>query len=71
MVENLAGPGSDSRVPYRGFETYGDGEYFKSLEIGLTPSQGRIYFENTHLRFWHVDAGEKAGTPGGWFLDFQ
>jgi len=70
-IGGLVNAWSDPRVPFRGFETFGDGEYFKSLEIGLTPGQGRIYFDNTHLTFWHVDASEKAGTPGGWGLNFQ
>jgi len=70
-VGSLTNAWSDPRVPFRGFETFGDGEYFKSLEIGLTPGQGRIYFDNTHLAFWHVDASDQAGTPGGWGLNFQ
>jgi porin len=70
-IGSLTNAWSDPRVPFRGFETFGDGEYFKSLEIGLTPAQGRIYFDNTHLTFWHVDESNQAGTPGGWGLNFQ
>jgi porin len=70
-IGGLTNAWSDPRVPFKGFDTFGDGEYFKSLEIGLTPGQGRIYFDNTHLAFWHVDESARAGTPGGWGLNFQ
>jgi porin len=70
-IGSLTNAWADPRVPFRGFETFGDGEYFKSLEIGLTPGQDRIYFDNTHLAFWHVDESSQAGTPGGWGLNFQ
>jgi len=70
-IGSLTNAWADPRVPFKGFETFGDGEYFKSIEIGMTPSHGRIYFDNTHLAFWHVDASNQAGTPGGWGFNFQ
>ncbi|RKZ11873.1 porin [bacterium] len=70
-IGGLTNAWADSRVPFRGFETFGDGEYFKSLEIGLTPGHERIYFDNTHVTVWHVDESDLAGTPGGWGLNFQ
>jgi len=70
-VAGLTNAWSDPRVPFRGFETFGEGEYFKSIEVGLTPSPDQIYFDNTHLTFWHVDESTLAGTPGGWGLNFQ
>lgn len=48
---------------------FDDHEYFKSVEIGLTQSQGRIYMDNLHLTFWHVDERKRAGTPKGWGLN--
>ena len=71
VIGSLANAWSDPRVPFKGIETFGDGEYFKSLEIGLTPGHERIYFDNTHLSFWHVDESSLAGTPGGWGLNIQ
>ena len=62
---------SDPTRPFKSFGYLSDGEYFKSLEIGLTPSHGRIYYDNAHLTYWHVDESGKAGTPGGWGLAFQ
>ena len=57
--------------PFKSFDYLSDGEYYKSLELGLTPAHGRIYHDNLHLTYWHVDASAKAGTPGGWGLNFQ
>jgi len=71
VIAGLANAWSDSRVPFRGFETVGDGEYFKSVEIGWTPSHGRIYFDNAHVTYWNVDESGPAGTPGGWGMNFQ
>ena len=39
---------------------FSDDEHFKSLEIGWTSSQARIYQDNTHVTFWHVDSSAKA-----------
>jgi len=71
IIGGITNAYADPRVPFRGFDYVSDGEYFKSLELGLTPSQGRIYHDNMHLTYWHVDASDKAGTPGGWGLNFQ
>ena len=70
-IGGLTNAWSDPTVPFRGFETFGDGEYFKSIEIGMTPGNGRIKFDNTHVSFWHDDESTQAGTPGGWGLNLQ
>jgi len=61
--------------PTRPFDTFDDffseREHFTSLELGWAPSQGQIFFESTHLTYWHVDASVPAGTPGGWGLAFN
>jgi len=41
---------------------FNDGEHFKSLEIGWTESQQRMYQDNTHVTFWHVDDSTAAGA---------
>ena len=48
---------------------FDDHEYFKSVEIGFTQSQSRIYADNLHLTYWHVDERKRAGTPEGWGLN--
>jgi len=57
---------SDPTEPFEGFDSVAnDSDFFKWVEIGFTPGQDNIYFDNVHVTFWHVD--ERAnGTPDGW-----
>ena len=71
FIGGLTNAYANPEVPFRGFEQFGDGEYFTSLELGLTLSQGNIYHDNAHVTYWHVDESSLAGTPGGWGLNFQ
>jgi porin len=41
-------------------------EYFKSVELGWTSGQDRIYVDNYHVTVWHKDKREEAGKPSGW-----
>ena len=50
---------------------FSNNEHFKSLEIGWTSSQSRIYQDNTHATFWHVDDSAKAGIVDGWGVAFS
>lgn len=50
---------------------FDDNEYFKSLELGWTSSQGAIYLDNYHVTVWHKDKRENAGKPSGWGLNFS
>jgi porin len=45
---------------------FSDHEYFKSIEIGWTTAQDRIYLDNVHLTLWHADEREQAAQPSGW-----
>lgn len=60
---------SDPSDPFEGFNNISNGsDFYKWLEIGLSPGQDKLYFDNLHLTFWHVD--ERAnGTPDGWGLN--
>ena len=60
---------SDPTAPLDGFESViDDSDFFKWVEIGFTPGQDKIYFDNLHVTFWHID--ERAnGTPDGWGLN--
>jgi len=62
----IADANSDPTAPFEGFESVvDDSDFFKWIEIGFTPGQDNIYFDNIHVTFWHVD--ERAnGTPDGW-----
>jgi porin len=57
---------SDPTEPFEGFDSVAsDSDFFKWVEIGFTPGQEKLYFDNIHLTFWHID--ERAnGTPDGW-----
>lgn len=60
---------SDPTDPFQGFENISEySDFFKWIEIGLTPGQEKLYFDNIHLTFWHID--ERAnGTPDGWGIN--
>ncbi len=57
---------SDPTDPFEGFNSIADdSDFFKWIEVGLTPGQENLYFDNIHLTLWHVD--ERAnGTSDGW-----
>ncbi len=57
---------SDPTDPLEGFDSVAnDSDFFKWVEIGFTPGQDKIYFDNAHITFWHVDE-RVNGTPDGW-----
>ena len=60
---------SDPSAPFEGFDNvFQESNFFKWVEIGFTPKQDKVYFDNIHLTFWHID--ERAnGTPDGWGLN--
>ena len=72
LIGSLANAYTDPTKP---FDTVGDffseNEYFSSIELGWTRSQGRIYQDNMHLTLWHVDESIPAETPGGWGVAFN
>ena len=48
-----------------GIDTFDFGEMFKHIEFGWTPSQDRVWLDNAHITFWHVDERAEAGVPSG------
>jgi porin len=55
-----------------GFETFfGRGEYFKSVEVGLTSSFEKRYLDNVHLTYWHADQRTRQNVPESWGLAFS
>jgi len=69
LQAGIADANSDPTAPFEGFESVvDDSDFFKWIEIGFTPGQDNIYFDNIHVTFWHVD--ERAnGTPDGWGIN--
>ena len=60
---------SDPADPFNGFDSVtSDSDFFKYAEIGFTPGKDKIYFDNLHVTFWHVDE-RINGTPDGWGIN--
>lgn len=65
----LTDANSDPTEPFDGFDSVSsDSDFFKWVEIGYTPGQDKIYFDNIHVTFWHVDE-RVNGTPDGWGIN--
>ena len=63
---------SDPTDPLEGFNTVSDeSNFFKSLEIGWTPSMDQIYVDNVHISFWHADESLMQGTAKGQGLNIS
>ena len=73
VIGGLTNAYADPTDPFRNsFDRYfNDGEHFATLEVGWTKGQERIYQDNTHLTFWHVDDSVQAGTQQGWGVAFS
>ena len=70
LIGGLTDRNADPTAPFDGFGTFvDDNEYFKSIEIGWTPSHDRLYLDNAHLAYWHADERTEAGESGGWGLN--
>lgn len=60
---------SDPTDPFEGFDSVAsDSDFFKWVEVGLTPGQDNLYFDNIHITFWHIDERVNS-TPDGWGLN--
>jgi len=63
---------SDPTDPLDGFNTISDeSNFFKSLEIGWTPSREQIYVDNVHISLWHADESLAQGTTKGQGINFS
>jgi porin len=72
LIGSLANAYTDSTDPFDTVgEFFSENEYFSSIELGWTRSQGRIYQDNMHVTLWHVDESLPAETPGGWGVAFN
>lgn len=72
LIASFVDANSDVKAFWESFDTFfSDNEYFKSLELGWTSGQGRIYLDNYHVTLWHKDEredsdGQGTGKPSGW-----
>ena len=57
---------ANGQPTHAGWNTFlDDGEYFSYCEVGVTTSQDRIYLDNAHVTFWHVDPRQEAAVASG------
>jgi porin len=67
LIGSLSDLNADPTDPSETVDSFfSDHEYFKSIEIGWTTSQDRIYLDNIHLTLWHADERVEAVQPSGW-----
>ena len=63
---------ANARDPIAGFDTFfGEGETFKSLEVGWTTGPKARFFNSAHVTLWQIDAREEEGTPSGHGVSFH
>jgi len=67
LIGSLSDLNADPTDPSETVDSFfSDHEYFKSVEIGWTTAQDRIYLDNVHLTLWHADERVEAAQPSGW-----
>jgi porin len=72
LVAGITDTNGDPSRPLEGFDNFfSDNEYFTSMEIGYTPAQDQIFFDNYHVTVWHKDKQEAANIPDGWGVNFS
>jgi porin len=70
IIGGLVDANSDPTDVFEGFDTFFDeSEFFKSVELGWTTSQGRLVLDNYHVTVWHKDKQDKLAVPDGWGLN--
>ncbi|MFY0618767.1 carbohydrate porin [Shimia sp.] len=72
VAAGIADANADASDPLAGWDTlFGEGETFKSAEIGWTTGQKARFVNNAHITFWQIDERKKAGTPKGHGVAFS
>ncbi len=60
---------ADPTDPFQGFDNVAnESDFFKWVEVGFSPSQDQLYFDNIHVTLWHIEEREN-GTPDGWGIN--
>ena len=71
IIGGFADSNADSTDPFEGFDTFGDHEFFKTIELGWVTSRDRFYLDNTHVTYWQADERVQAGILDGWGINFS
>ncbi|MGF1756844.1 carbohydrate porin [Photobacterium sagamiensis] len=71
-IAGITDGNADSSKPFDGFDTFfNENEYFTTAELGWTASQDRIYTDNVHLTYWHLDGGTKNSIKDSQGINFS
>jgi porin len=72
LIGSFVDANSDPEDFWDGFDTFAnDNEYYKSLELGWTSGQGKIYLDNYHITLWHKDERDELDKPRGWGVNMS
>jgi porin len=72
VVAGLADANGDPSDPLDAFESFfGEGEFFKHVEVGRYGDWEDRVDDNVHLTLWQVDKRAEAGIPSGWGAAFS
>ena len=67
----IADANSDPTEPLDGLESvFNDHDFFKWVEVGVTPGKDSVYFDNAHMTVWQIDE-RKNGTEDGWGVNLS
>ena len=65
-IAGIADASADPTDVFEGFDTFfNDFDTFKSFEIGITGGGKRLFVDNAHIAFWHLDDSKETGVDGG------
>ena len=65
-IAGIADASADPTDVFEGFDTFfNDFDTFKSFEIGVTGGGKRLFVDNAHIAFWHLDDSKETGAQGG------
>lgn len=66
IIAGVADGKGRSDKPSNGFNTlFNDHRLFSTFELGWTASKERIYTDNVHVSFWHLDEGTQHSLVNG------
>ena len=66
----IADANSDPTEPFEGFDSVAnESDFFKWVEIGFTPKQDKLYFDNVHITCSGIVDERANGTPDGWGIN--
>jgi carbohydrate-selective porin OprB len=62
---------ANSSVTKTGFDTFGDGDFFSAVEVGLTPEFEGLGRGIYRFTLWHTDASVRSGEGAGFTVSFD